>query len=262
GRHPVADLGVSAFATTVTDDVLEAARAGRALGAVAATGAGLGIEVIDGGSSTGNLLDDDALCHAAVRSLVLQGTSAGREAGGRGLVALGEVGVGNTTVAAALAALLLGLGADDVVGLGAGADTAIVERKRQVVSASLHRSRAAWGDQAAEPLTALACLGGPEFALLVGVSLGAAERGAPIILDGLATSVAALLAVLIEPAVASHLIAGQRSRETAHSAVLARLGLEPLLDLRFRSGEGAGACLAANLLLHGMRTRSGTARTR
>jgi nicotinate-nucleotide--dimethylbenzimidazole phosphoribosyltransferase len=262
GRHPVANLGVSAFATTVTDEVLDAARSGGALGVVAATSAGLGIAVIDGGASTGNLRDDDALSQTAVRALVDRGIVVGREVAGRGLVALGEVGVGNTTVAAALAAVLLGLDADEVVGLGAGADTAIVERKRQIVAASLQRSRLAWGDQVTEPLNALECLGGPEFALLTGVSLGAAERGAPIILDGLATSVAALLAVLIEPAVASHLIAGQRSRETAHSAVLARLGLEPLLDLRFRSGEGAGACLAANLLLHALRIRSRTARTR
>ncbi len=191
GRHPVAHLGVSAFATTVTDEVLDAARAGRALGVVAATSAGLGIEVIDGGSSTGNLLDDDALSQTAVHALVARGIVVGREASGRGLVALGEVGVGNTTVAAALAALLLGLDADEVVGLGAGADTAIVERKRHVVAASLHRSRLAWGDRVTEPMTALACLGGPEFALLAGVSLGAAEGGVPIILDGLATSVAA-----------------------------------------------------------------------
>lgn len=261
GRHPVTELGVSAFSTTVTDEVLDAARSGRALGAIAATSAGLRIVVIDGGSSTGNLRDADALDPTAVGVLIDQGIIVGQEAASRGLVALGEVGIGNTTVAAALAAVLLGLAADQVVGLGAAADTAIVDRKRQVIAQSLHRSRQAHGERVTEPLTALACLGGPEFALLTGVSLGAAERGAPIILDGLATSVAALLAVLIEPAVAAHLIAGQRSREAAHGAVLVRLGLEPLLDLRFRAGEGAGACLAANLLLHAVRIRLRTART-
>ncbi|MHB1711737.1 MAG: 5,6-dimethylbenzimidazole synthase [Acidimicrobiales bacterium] len=261
GHHMVAELGVSAFAATVTDEVLDAARAGCALGAVAATGAGLAVEVIDGGWSTGNLRDDDALGPDAVRSLVDRGIAAGRAAGGRGLVALGEVGVGNTTVAAALTAVLLGLEASDVVGLGAGADSSILERKRAVIDQSLRRSRETYGHRVGEPYTALATLGGPEIAILAGVCMGATGRSAPIVLDGLATSIAALVAVLIEPGVASHLVAGQVSREIAHGAVLGRLGLEPLLDLRFRAGEGAGACLAANLLRQGLRIRSHTART-
>jgi nicotinate-nucleotide--dimethylbenzimidazole phosphoribosyltransferase len=107
----------------------------------------------------------------------------------------------------------------------------------------------------------LGVVGGPEFAVLAGVVLGAARRGGIVILDGLATSVAALLAVRIEPAVAAHLIAGQRSREAAHAPVLRELGLEPLLDLRLRAGEGVGACLAAGLLLDGLRLRAETART-
>jgi nicotinate-nucleotide--dimethylbenzimidazole phosphoribosyltransferase len=82
------------------------------------------------------------------------------------------------------------------------------------------------------------------------------------VLDGLLTSLAALCAVLLEPAVDQHLVAGQRSRERGHPAVLARLGLEPLLDLRLRAGEGAGACLASGLLLDGLRIRRETARTR
>jgi len=261
GRHPVAELGVSAYATTTTDDVLDAARAGRALGAVAADSAGLALAVIDGGSSTGNLIDDDALSLTAARALIDRGIIVGRDAASRGLVALGEVGIGNTTVAAALAAGLLGLAVDQVVGLGAGADTATVERKRQVVTRSVHRSRQAHGEHLTDPLTALGCLGGPEFALLTGVALGAAEQGALIILDGLATSVAALVAALVEPAVAAHLVAGQRSREIGHSPVLTRLGLEPLLDLRIRAGEGAGACLAATLLRHAVHIRTRTART-
>jgi nicotinate-nucleotide--dimethylbenzimidazole phosphoribosyltransferase len=104
-------------------------------------------------------------------------------------------------------------------------------------------------------------LGGPEFAVLTGVVLGAARAGAVVVLDGLATSVCALLAQQEEPAVASHLVAGQRSRERAHGLVLERLGLEPLLDLRMRAGEGVGAALASQLLLAGLRMRVHTART-
>ncbi len=261
GRHPVVELGVSAFPGDVTDEVLAAARAGSALGVVAAAGAGLAVEVVDAGSSTGNLRDADALSPAAAAALVDQGRALGRGLGERGLVALGEVGMGNTTVAAALSALLLDLDGAAVVGLGAGADAAMLERKRAVVEASLARARQAHGGALADAATALAALGGPELALLAGVTLGAAEVGAPVVLDGLATSVAALVAVRLQPAVAAHLVAGQRSREPGHGPVLVALGLEPLLDLRLRAGEGAGACLAASLLLQALHLRRATART-
>jgi nicotinate-nucleotide--dimethylbenzimidazole phosphoribosyltransferase len=107
----------------------------------------------------------------------------------------------------------------------------------------------------AEPLVALAALGGPEFAMLAGVVLGAAEMSAPVVLDGCATGVAALLAVRLSPAAQAYLVAGQRSRERAHPLVLTELGLEPLLELRLRAGEGVGACLGAQLLLSGLRVR-------
>jgi nicotinate-nucleotide--dimethylbenzimidazole phosphoribosyltransferase len=164
--------------------------------------------------------------------------------------------MGNTTVAAALAAVLLDLPPEDVVGLGAGADTAMLLRKRDVVAAALTRT-----GPTADAVRALAAVGGPEAAYLTGVTLGAASAGAVVVLDGLLTSLAALCAVLVEPAVDQHLVAGQRSRERAHAAVLLRLGLEPLLDLRLRAGEGVGACLAAGLVLSGLRVRRESART-
>jgi nicotinate-nucleotide--dimethylbenzimidazole phosphoribosyltransferase len=256
GRHPVTALGVSAFPASVTDDVLAAAATGEALGTVAASASGLRSVVVDAGSGSGDLLHGDALTAAAVHDLLERGRSLGLEHGRAGLVALGEVGIGNTTVAAALAAGLLGLTAEEVVGLGSGADSSMLERKRQVVAGALARV-----GPVADPLHALAALGGPEVALLTGVVLGAAAAGAVVVLDGLLTSVAALTAVQLEPAVAQHLVAGQRSRERAHPAVLDRLGLEPLLDLRLRAGEGAGACFAAGLLLAALRVRRETART-
>ena len=255
--HAVTELGVSAFASSVTESVLEAARKGEALGTVAATASGLSFVVVDCGASTGDLLHADAMTAATVASLLQRGRDLGASEGARGLVALGEVGMGNTTVAAALAAALLGLHADDVVGLGSGSDSAMLQRKREVVAGALSRV----GPVQAVP-AALAGLGGPEVALLTGVVLGAASVGAVVVLDGLLTSVAALCAVLLEPAAAQHLVAGQRSRERAHAAVLSRLGLEPLLDLRLRAGEGAGACFASGLLLAALRVRRETARTR
>jgi nicotinate-nucleotide--dimethylbenzimidazole phosphoribosyltransferase len=188
------------------------------------------------------------------------GRELGRIASDRGLVALGEIGIGNTTVASCLAAALTGMDAADAVGLGAGADSAILDRKRDIVAAALARWRAATGDAPLDPMRTLAMVGGPEVAVLTGVVLGATEAGAVTVLDGLATGVAALLAVAIEPAAAEHLVAGQRSRERAHARVLVDLGCEPLLDLRIRAGEGVGACLATNLLLQTLAMRRATAR--
>ncbi len=262
GRHLAAQLGVSAFDASVTEDVLDAARAGRALGAVAAGAAGLEVQVVDAGSSTGNLRDADPLTVDAVTRLLGRGEDLGGRLSAAGLVVLGEVGIGNTTVAAAVAAGVLGVDAEEVVGLGAGADSATFARKREVVRAALHRWRTRGSaPETPTPVHRLAALGGPEIALLTGVVLGVARAGGVIVLDGLATGVAALVAAEIEPAVAAHLIAGQRSSERAHAMVLNRLGLEPLLDLRLRAGEGVGAALAAQLLLSGLTLRATAART-
>ena len=262
--HPVADLGVSPYAVSVTREVTGAAVAGTSMGAVAARTAGLDLRVVDAGvrgddpvagaiaarprDPQGDLASADALTAADVDALLATGRDLGRRSAERGLVVLGEIGVGNTTVAAAVACALTGLDAVDAVGLGAGADAAILERKRAIVEAALARSAPSLttaGSPADRAKAILAALGGPDLALLTGVVLGAVEGGAPVILDGLAGSLPGLLATRIEPAVQAHLIAGQRSRERAHAAVLRALGLEPLLTLRLRAGEGVGACLAA-----------------
>jgi nicotinate-nucleotide--dimethylbenzimidazole phosphoribosyltransferase len=274
--HPVTAHQISAYTTGVTADVIAAAIAGQSVGAVAARTAQLKVCVVDAGvggdpvrgalafrpsGPRGDLVGADALTSHDVQVLLDAGRRLGSAIAADGLVALGEVGVGNTTVAAALAAALLELPAEQTVGLGAGADAAMLERKVAVVGAALHRARTTYRDQLALPAVALAALGGPEIAVLTGVTLGAAGAGAAVVLDGMATSVAALVATRLEPAVAAHLIAGQRSRERAHADVLLELGLEPLLDLRIRAGEGAGACMAARLLLGGISIRQETART-
>ena len=278
--HPVADLGVSPYAVSVTREVTEAAVAGTSMGAVAARTSGLDLRVVDAGvrgddpvagaiaarprDPQGDLASADALTAADVDALLATGRDLGRRSAERGLVVLGEIGVGNTTVAAAVACALTGLDAVDAVGLGAGADAAILERKRAIVEAALARSAPSLttaGSPADRAKAILAALGGPDLALLTGVVLGAVEGGAPVILDGLAGSLPGLLATWIAPAVQAHLIAGQRSRERAHAAVLRALGLEPLLTLRLRAGEGVGACLAASMLLQGLRMRRLAART-
>ncbi len=272
--HPVTVHGVSAYEAAVTRDVVDATLAGRSVGAALASGARLVVSVVDAGvrgdpvagavlarphRDRGDLVRARALDERDVHDLV----AAGRELGealsrDHGVVALGEVGIGNTTVAAAVASALLDLAAAKVVGLGAGSDSATVDRKRWVVEQALARARAQC--DVTQPYAALVEVGGPEIAVLAGVVLGAAACRAAVVLDGLAVTVAALIAVRLEPAAQASLVAGQRSREQAHRLVLAELGLEPVLDLRIRAGEGAGAALAANLILTVLTARRTIAR--
>ncbi|CAM3995119.1 5,6-dimethylbenzimidazole synthase [Janibacter anophelis] len=269
--HPVTGLGVSAFPASTTRDVLAATVAGTSLGASTAAGAGLSVVAVDAGvaqpvpgaraaraqGARGDLATTDAMTSTDVEALVAAGREIGREAASGGLVCLGEVGVGNTTVAATLACALLDLEPQDAVGLGSGSDADMVARKRDVVTTALARTQ---GES--DPLRLLAMVGGPEIALLTGVTLGAAAAGAPVVLDGLAASLPGVLASRIEPATQAYLLAGQVSRERAHALVLRELGLEPLLDLRLRAGEGVGACLAASMVLQGLAVRRIAARTR
>lgn len=260
-HHPVTQHDISPYPDTVTDDVLAATRAGVSLGATTATQAGLRVEgvQITPRHPQGDLVHTDALDVADIDTLLAQGRRTGRRLAAAGLVCLGEVGIGNTTVAAALASVLVGVPVADAVGLGAGADAAMLARKRDVAERAVTRARATYGERLREPRVLLAALGGPEIAFLAGVTLGVVQAGSAVVLDGLVTATAALLAVRLEPAAQSALVAGQRSRERAHELVLTELGLEPLLQLRLRAGEGVGACLAAQLLLTALRARSCTA---
>ena len=264
GDHPVADLGVTAFSRSVTGEVLSAAAAGRSIGISAAIAARIEWRVVDAGSSTGDLISTDSMTSARTTQLINDGTDLGARLAREGLVVVGEVGVGNTTVAAALASVVLGLSAEDVVGLGSGADSAMLERKCSLVDAAVarwqrHKRGAVHGT--ADGVDLMTALGGPELAFLCGVVLGASRTGGAVVLDGFATGVAAAVACAMEPAVSAHLIAGQRSNEPAHAAVLGHLGLEPLLDLRLRAGEGVGAVMATRLVLDGLEVRRTTART-
>jgi nicotinate-nucleotide--dimethylbenzimidazole phosphoribosyltransferase len=271
--HPVSHHRVSTYPASVTREVLEATVAGQSLGAAAARAAGFGVTAADAGvdgppvsgavdlrpqGRRGDLVNQDALVPADVERLVRGGADLGRQAPGH-LVAVGEVGVANTTVAAAMAAALLGVAATETVGLGAGGDRATLGRKLVVVEAALARARTAHG-LAPSPTAIMGALGGPEIAVLAGVVRGVVQSGRAVVLDGLATSVAALWAVRQDPGVAAYLVAGQRSREQAHALVLRELALEPLLDLRMRAGEGVGAALAAQLVASGLRLRALTGR--
>lgn len=268
--HPVAVHGVSTYPTQVTREVLEASIAGESLGAAAAAAVGLGLVVVDAGvnvepiagvstcralGARGDLVTKDALEASDVARLIAFGRQLGASATNAPIVAIGEVGIANTTVAAALASVLLDIDPTESVGLGAGGDAETLERKLEVVRAAVARARRTPSVATGDPLAALAAVGGPEFAVLTGVVLGVASRGGAIVLDGFATALAGLCAVRIEPGAAAHLVAGQRSRERCHQSVLDELGLEALLDLRLRAGEGVGAVFATQLMATAIRTR-------
>jgi nicotinate-nucleotide--dimethylbenzimidazole phosphoribosyltransferase len=171
------------------------------------------------------------------------------------VLVLGEIGIGNTTVAATLLAALTGLAPEAVCGRGTGLDAQGLARKRATVVAALATN----APDPHDPLECVRLVGGLELAALVGALLAVATQKRPILLDGFAVGVAALTASRLQPALRDYLIAGHQSAEPAHHHVLTELGLEPLLDLRLRLGEASGAALAlplitlASKLHHGMR---------
>jgi nicotinate-nucleotide--dimethylbenzimidazole phosphoribosyltransferase len=160
---------------------------------------------------------------------------------------LGEIGIGNTTTAAALLCALTGMDPADAAGRGTGLDAQGLARKRETIAAALAHHGADQGRQL-DPGEVLRRLGGLELAALAGAIHGAHDARVPVVLDGLTVGVAALLAVRLRPLCREWLFAAHRSAEPAHRRVLLELGLEPLLDLRLRLGEGSGAALALPLI--------------
>jgi nicotinate-nucleotide--dimethylbenzimidazole phosphoribosyltransferase len=160
------------------------------------------------------------------------------------LLGFGEMGIGNTTSASAIAAALTGQPTEAVVGSGAGADDACMVRKRSAIQ----RALVLHADSLGDPLGILRCVGGLEIAAMCGFCLGAAARRLPIVTDGFIATSAAVLAVRLCPASSGYLFASHRSAEPGHAHLLAMLGHQPLLDLGMRLGEGTGAALAMKLM--------------
>jgi nicotinate-nucleotide--dimethylbenzimidazole phosphoribosyltransferase len=263
GDHGVADEGVSAYPQAVTREMLaNFARGGAAISVLAAE-LSAPLVVVDCGTvgeplanaairacriaaRTGNIAREPAMTHAQALRAIVSGIALADElaADGVNVVALGEMGIANSTVAAALAAALTGADPAALCGPGTGLDHAGVRRKAAVVAQALRANPPDPGD----PLGTLAALGGFELAFLAGTMLGAGARRIAVLLDGFIASSAALAAVALAPALAGRLIASHRSSEPGHRLVLAELRLEPLLDLGLRLGEGSGAALALPLL--------------
>jgi nicotinate-nucleotide--dimethylbenzimidazole phosphoribosyltransferase len=165
-------------------------------------------------------------------------------ASGLDVVCTGEMGIGNTTAAAALTAVFTGAAPYAVTGRGTGVDDARLRHKTAVVAQAIARNR----PDPSDGLGVLAGVGGFEIGGLAGVILAAAARRIPVVLDGFIATSAALVAVALCPAAPAFLVAGHRSAEPGHTIALDQLGLLPLLDLRLRLGEGTGAMLALPLL--------------
>ncbi|WP_055128848.1 nicotinate-nucleotide--dimethylbenzimidazole phosphoribosyltransferase [Pseudomonas mediterranea] len=271
GDHGVVAEGVSAYPQEVTGQMLLNFVSGGAAISVLARQLSAGLEVVDLGTVTPSL-DLPGVRHLHVgpgTANFVQGPAmtvdqgeqalqAGRDsvaraiASGAQLFIGGEMGIGNTTAASALACALLDCPVGHLVGPGTGLDAAGVSHKAQVIERALTLHRA----QGNDPLQTLFNLGGFEIAALVGAYLACAQQGVAVLVDGFICSVAALVAVRLNPGCRPWLLFGHRGAEPGHRHVLETLAAEPLLDLGLRLGEGSGAALAVPLLrlacdLHG-----------
>jgi nicotinate-nucleotide--dimethylbenzimidazole phosphoribosyltransferase len=244
GNHGVTARGISPFPADVTEQmVANFANGGAAINAIAGAG-NVALEVVPLALDrpTGDISRQVAMSEAEL----LEALNAGARAADKGgdLIALGEMGIGNTTIAAALAAAVLGGTGADWAGPGTGLSAEGVANKAAVIDEALALHRGAVGSAA----DMLCRLGGRETAAIAGAILAARHKLIPVVLDGYV--VTASLAPLFRdnPAIADHCLAGHLSAEPAHRRLLDRLGMKPLLDLDMRLGEGTGATLAIAVL--------------
>ena len=265
GDHGLAARGVSAFPSDVTWQMVENFLAGGAAVSVLARQHGLALIVVDCGVArdiapreaapgqprlllrkvapgTQDASSDPAMSAEQCAQALENGRALVRELPGNALL-LGEMGIGNTSVASLLLARLCGISLDDCTGAGTGLDAAGIARKRAVLAQALQANA-----HAAEPLAALAALGGFEVATMTGAVLQAAAERRVIVVDGFITSAAVLVAARLQPAVLQRCIFAHSSGEPGHALMLAQLQARPLLDLGLRLGEGSGAALAWPLL--------------
>ena len=239
GDHGVVRRGVSAYPSEVTAAMVDAIKAGAATSAVMAERLGVALRLVDGGVGhpTADIVTDDALTTERFEHLVELGRQTVADLH-TDLVLVGEMGIGNTTASAAVAAALCGGEVASFVGSGTGLDEDALEIKRDAVRRAVLR---VGSDR---PMEVLRRLGGSEHAVLAGVIVEARVRSIPVLLDGFVTTAAAAALGFSVDGALGHCLAAHRSPEPGHTVLLERLGLEPLLDLEMRLGEGSGALVA------------------
>jgi nicotinate-nucleotide--dimethylbenzimidazole phosphoribosyltransferase len=270
--HGVVVEGVSAYGSQVTAAMVCTMMAGGAAINVLARRYGVEIALVDVGVSgdlsaapanpevplwrekvragTGNLRREAAMTREQVEAALQVGARTATrciEAGAR-IVAVGEVGIGNTTAAAALVCALTGAAPQEVVGTGTGLDAQALARKAEVVDAAVARSGFDPARAAADPVGVLAALGGLELAAMAGFAQRSAELRVPVVLDGFLAGAAGLVARALRPAAVGLFVASHLSSERGHALALRALGLRPLLSLDLRLGEGTGAVLGIDLI--------------
>lgn len=261
--HGVVAEGVSAYPAAVTPQMTLNFLAGGAAVNALARHAGVDVTVVDIGVNhdfqsapglvvrkiapgTNNMAKGPAMSRdQAVRSVEvgIELAAAAIEAGAD-VLAIGEMGIGNTTPATAVLAALTGLDPAGITGRGTGLDDAQLAHKVEVIRRALEVNR----PNAADPLDVLAKVGGFELGGMAGVVLAAAAGRRPVVADGFISSAGALVALRLCPTATDYLVCSHRSAEPGHAAMLAALGGWPLLDLGMRLGEGTGACLAIGIL--------------
>lgn len=261
--HGVAASGVSAFPQAVTAQMVGNMAAGGAAISVLAHAIGAELELIDLGTvaavpahprirsaviapGTADLAAGPAMSMAELRRALAEGAAAVARArdAGADLFIGGEMGIGNTTAAAALGCALTGGAAAELVGPGTGLDAAGVARKRAVIERALALHRGHVGD----PAAALARLGGFEIAAMTGACIACAQQRVPVLLDGFISTAAALAAARLCPGANDWMLLAHASAEPGHRILAETLALRPLLDLGMRLGEGSGAASAVPLL--------------
>jgi nicotinate-nucleotide--dimethylbenzimidazole phosphoribosyltransferase len=263
--HGVAAEGVSAFPQAVTAEMLRNIAAGGAAISVLARRFSYLLKVVDVGvkldtsadplagvtyrrvgAGTRNFLDGPAMTPGDATRALEVGIEIAREFFDRGvaLVGIGEMGIANSTSAAALLCALTAISPDSMVGRGTGLDDAGMRRKTEVVAHALeiHRTALTSGE------SMLAALGGFEIAAMAGACLGCAASNVPVVVDGFIATAAAAVAERIHPGLFDHLFFSHRSSEGGHALVLDHFKLRPILDLDLRLGEGTGAALAMNVI--------------
>jgi len=264
--HGITAEGVSAYPREVTHQMVLNFLAQGAAVSVLARLHGAALHVVDVGvdaefadvdglihrkvaRGTANMLRGPAMTDAELAQALQTGADLATDAvaAGETMIAVGEMGIGNTTAASAIACAVTGAAAVDATGRGTGVDDAVHGRKIAVVEAVLQQHFAGLSETAA-PLEILRCVGGLEIAAMTGFILGAAARRCIVVLDGFISTAAAALAIAIAPAAQGYLIAGHRSQEPGHALLLERLQLRPVLTLEMRLGEASGAVLAMPVL--------------
>ena len=253
-NHGIAGRGVSAYPPDVTRQMVENFAAGGAAINQFCIAHDLGLKVFELALDlpTPDIAETDAFDEAACAATIAYGMEA--VAGGIDLLCLGEMGIANTTVAAAIYHALYGGAPQDWVGRGTGVDDDGVKRKADAVRLAVERLG---GER--DGLEVLRRIGGREIAAMTGAILAARTQRVPVIVDGFVASAAAAIVHALAPDAIAHCLFAHRSAEAAHDRVLKALGQKPLLDLGLRLGEGTGAALAASLVRVAVRTHAGMA---